>query len=372
MKKIPLIKPQIDAGKLSKAIGKISQSGILTGGEFLATFEKKLADYLGVKYVLAASSGTAALHLALASCGIKAGDEVLVSDFSFPASANTIVQVGAKPVFVDILLDTYCLDTEDLKQKITSKAKAIMVVHAFGYPAEMSKIKKIAQKEQLIIIEDAACALGSRHKNKFCGTWGDVGCFSFHPRKNITTGEGGACVTNNWKMRAKIALLRNHGGRKKDEVIGMEFIENGFNYRLSELQAALGVEQMAHLAKLTLAKRKTGRKLFQALKTIPQISLPQEPTDGLFNWQSLVVLVQTKTLRDDLVRYLRKRRIESTLGAYAMHALKSFERFGYKPGDLKNSYRAYETTLALPCYGALQENEINYLVKEIKTFFKKS
>src|SRR3990167_6702689 len=234
MPKIPLVKPEFDYKKLTKDFEKIAKSGILTRGPYLAEFEKLLANYLKVKNVLATSSCTTALHLGLVAAGIKTGDEVLCSDFSFPATGNVIVQVGAKPVFVDIDLDTLCMDVGDLKKKITKSAsrrtKAIMVVHAFGYPANMSEIMKIARKYRLLVIEDAACALGSKHRRKMLGTWGDIGCFSFHPRKNITTGEGGAIVTNNPKLAKKIEILRNHGGIKTEK--GWQFVEVGFNYRL--------------------------------------------------------------------------------------------------------------------------------------------
>ena len=278
MKKIPLVKPQFNHQKLAQDFKRISQTGQLTRGEFLTRFENQLKDYLKVKYVFATSSCTSALHLALLAAEIGPSDEVLVSDFSFPATGNVVVQAGARPVFVDIDLETLCLNTDDLTKKIKmrgKKSKAIMVVQAFGYPANMSEIIKIARKNRLAVIEDAACALGSKHKNKFLGTWGDLGCFSFHPRKNITTGEGGAVVTNNSRLAQKIEILRNHGGIKRN--FQWDFVVNGFNYRLCELQAALGAQQMSHLDKLTLGRQKIARKYLRALRNIPGLILPYEP-----------------------------------------------------------------------------------------------
>ncbi len=369
MKKIPLVKPEFDAKKLSKALDEIAKSGILTKGKFLAEFENKLKNYLGVKYVFATSSCTAALHLGLLAMGIKAGDEVLVSDFSFPASGNVIVQIGAKPIFIDIDLDTLCLNLDDLTSKITKKTKAIMIVHAFGYPAQMSEIMKIAQKHRLLVIEDAACALGSKHKNRFCGAWGDVGCFSFHPRKNITTGEGGAVVTDNPKIASQIEILRNHGGRKSEQ--GWQFVEIGYNYRLSELSAALGVEQMARLDKINQKRKKVARTYLKKLQGLSNIKLPHEPKDGDFNFQSFVVILPKKINRDDLAKFMLKNNIETVLGTYAMHAEPSYRQFGYKAGDCPKSLYAYKHTLTLPLFSKLTNNQIDYIARTLKTYIEK-
>lgn len=364
MKKIPLIKPEFDTKKLALAFEKIAKSGILTKGEFLNDFELKLANYLKVKYVFATTSCTTALHLGLVALDIKSGDEVLVSDFSFPASGNVIVQVGAKPVFVDIDLETFDIDLEDLKKKITSKTKAIMVVHAFGYPADMSGIMKIAKKHHLAVIEDAACAIGSRHKEKYCGAWGDVGCFSFHPRKVITTGEGGAIVTNNPKIAERIAIYRNHGGIKTKK--GMEFIESGFNYRLSELSAALGVEQLTKLETINKERRRIAKKYLDKLKNTPGLILPHLPPDGESNFQSFVVILPQKINREKMIEKLAKKNIETTLGTYAMHAQPAFRKYGYKAGQLANSNLAYQKSLTLPLPLKMTDQEIDYVVKNLK------
>ena len=370
MKKIPLVKPQFDWEELARDFRKIAQSGQLTRGQFLEKFEKQLKDYLKVRYVFATSSCTTALHLALLAAEIGPSDEVLTSDFSFPATGNVVVQTGAKPVFVDIDLDTLCMNINDLAKKITPKSKAIMVVHPFGFPAKMSEIIKIARKNKLIVIEDAACALGSSHKNKLLGTWGDLGCFSFHPRKNITTGEGGAIVTNNSQFAKSIEALRNHGGIKK--FYQWEFVKTGFNYRPSELQAALGTQQMPHLTQLTLGRRKIARKYLRALKDIPGLILPNEPKDGFFNWQSLVILLPKNINRDQVIEKLRKKGIEAVLGTYAMHAEPSFKRLGYQVGDCPNSYDAYKHSLTLPLFAQMTDQELNYIVTNLKAILAKN
>jgi len=370
MKKIPLIKPEINASKLCQAVRKIAKTGMLTKGEYIQTFQDSLARYLRVKHIFAVSSCTAALHLALLAANVKEGDEVLVSDFSFPASANVIVHTGAKPVFVDIDLETFCLNIDDLKAKINmhaKKVKAIMIVHAFGYPANMSEIMKIARKNKLVVIEDAACAIGSKHKSKYCGTWGDLGCFSFHPRKLLTTGEGGAVVTNNPKLAERIEILRNHGGIYTKK--GWEFVEAGFNYRLSELQAALGVEQLKTLGQTIKHRQKLARKYIQKLKKVKDIVCPTEPRDGNFNFQSFVILLPENIDRDDLVDFLKKQNIETTLGTYAMHLQKAFQE--YKPSSCKNSRYAYKHSLTLPLYEKMNQAQMNYVVKNLKDYLEK-
>ena len=362
--KIPLIKPQINQKKLIKDVKEIANSGILTKGKFVLKFEEALAKYLKVKYAYTTTSATTALHLALLVGGIKSGDEVLVSDFSFPASGNVVVQVGAKPVFVDIDLKTFDLDLKDLEEKITAKTKAIMVVHAFGYPANMTGICKIAKKHHLFVIEDAACAIGSKHKDKYCGAWGDTGCFSFHPRKVITTGEGGAIVTNNPQVAKKIEILRNHGGVKG--VYGIEFIENGFNYRMTEIQAAIGAEQMKSLDKINRDRQKIAKKYQKLLKNIENLIIPVEPKDGDFNFQSFVVLLSQKVNRNKVIQKMAQKGIETTLGTYAMHSEPAFAKFGYKKADLVKSYYAYQHTLTLPLFESLTDHQLKLIVLALK------
>ncbi len=366
MKKYPLIKPKIDVELLIKHLKKIAQSGILTKGEFVHTFEADLGKFLKSKYCYTTTSATTALHLSLVAAGVKAGDEVLVSDYSFPASGNVICQVGAKPVFVDIDLQTFNINLEDLKAKITPKTKAIEVVHAFGYPANMSEIMKIAKKYHLFVIEDAACAIGSKHQGKYCGTWGDLGCFSFHPRKVITTGEGGAVATNNSELAKKIEIYRNHGGIKTKK--GWEFIEAGFNYRMSELQAALGIDQLKNLNRMISIRQKIAQKYIRALKNQREIGLPRLPLDGDFNFQTFVILLPKRINRDTLVERLSRKGIETTIGTYAQHAQKAFSRFGYKPGQLKNSFYAYKSALSLPLSDDMGDKDIKYVTGFLKKF----
>lgn len=369
MKRIPIIKPQINREKLFSYLNEVLDSGILTSGKYVAEFEKQLADFLQVKYAYAVTSGTTALHLALVVNDIKPGDEVLVADFSFPATANVVVQTGAKPVFVDIDLKTLCIDVKDLAQKVTPKSKAIMVVHAFGYPANMSEIVKIAAKNHLIVIEDAACALGSYHKDKACGTWGEVGCFSFHPRKVITTGEGGAIVTSSDELARKIVLYRNHGLNKTAEG-KPEFTVAGFNYRMSELQAALGVEQMESFKEIEKIRQNLADNYLELLKDVKGLTLIEKPLDGVSNYQSFVVLLDQNINREKVMTKLKEKGIETTIGTYAQHTQPSYAKFGYHPGDLKNSDFAYQKSLSLPLYASLKDLQQRYIVKELREALK--
>lgn len=365
MQRIPIIKPQIDREKYQAYLNQVLDSGILTRGQFVEKFEKQLTDFLGVKHAYAVTSGTTALHLSLVATGIKPNDEVLVADFSFPATANVVVQIGAKPVFVDIDLKTLCMDPEDLKHKITPKSKAIMVVHVFGYPANMTEIQKIAKVNNLILIEDAACALGSYHQDRACGTWSDVGCFSFHPRKVITTGEGGAVVTDNNETAKKIALYRNHGMQKNSQGIA-EFVKAGFNYRMSELQAALGVEQMENFQAIEKKRQVLTNRYLDKLKGTAGLRLIEKPTDGINNYQSFVVLLDQGIDRAQVMKKLAERNIETTIGTYALHAQPAYAEYGYKTGDLPNSLAAFERSLSLPLFASLSEEEQDYIIKSLK------
>ena len=207
---IRLAKPNISSNAIDE-IADVFKSGFLVQGKKVAEFEKNLANYFNVKNAICVSSGTAALHLSLIALNIKQGDEVIVPAFTFPATANVVELVGAKPVFVDINLNDFCIDISEIESKITEKTKAIIPVHEFGQVAKIHEIIEIAKKYNLKVVEDAACAFGAEYNYKKIGTFGDTGCFSFHPRKAITTGEGGVILTNNEYIVERLFALRNHG-----------------------------------------------------------------------------------------------------------------------------------------------------------------
>lgn len=346
-------------------IRKVLESGYLTQGPKVQEFENGLKAITGSKYAFAMSSATTALHLSLVALGIGHRDEVLVSDFTYPASGNVIVQRGAIPVCVDVLPHTYAMDPADLARKITPASKAIMVVHPFGLSADMDPILDLARKHGLAVIEDAACALGSQYHGRPCGTMGDLGCYSFHPRKSVTTGEGGIIVTDRADLVESIQCLRSHGGVRRD--FYLEFLEAGYNYRLSDVLAALGVAQLKRLEWLITGKRERAVQLSSLLQGIPGITLPVEP-EGLFHtYQSYVVVLDDGIDRDGVIARLRTAGVETTLGTYAMHAQPAFtKRYALAPGDLPVSYRLFRQTLTLPLYPQMTQGDLELVASSLR------
>ncbi|MCK5305545.1 MAG: DegT/DnrJ/EryC1/StrS family aminotransferase [Candidatus Omnitrophica bacterium] len=346
---------------LKKAIN----SGWLTKGPYVEEFENMAKDYIGVKYAIAVNSGTAALHLALISLNISDGDEVIVPDFTFVATANAVEYTRAKPVFADIDLKTFNIDTEDIKRKITNRTKAIMPVHGLGQSADMDEIRKIARERNLFIIEDAACAMGAKYKGEFCGTMGDLGCFSFHPRKIITTAEGGMIITNNEKHAKAIERLRDHGSIKKDGRV--YFYNCGYNYRLSELHSILGIAQMKKLKSIIARRQEAAKKLNTLLSGIDFLRIPETRKDCEHIFQSYVVLLDSGSDRDKFMTYLKSKNIETVGGNHALHSQPFYKnKYGYKPGEVPNSFEAGERSAALPLYPQMTDEEINFLAQTVR------
>lgn len=361
---VRLALPYTDKDEVDE-IRSVLASGYLTQGPKVAEFEEIVRAKVRTKYAFATSSCTTALHLSLVVLKIGPGDEVLVPDFTFPATANVVVQQGATPVLVDINLDTFALDVEDAARKVTPRTKAIMPMHPFGLSADMDPILDLAKKHDLRVIEDAATALGATYKGRFCGSMGDLGCFSFHPRKVITTGEGGMIVTNDNRLAERITLLRNHGGIRRGGRYVFE--EAGFNYRMSDIQGAIGVAQMRKLDALITRKRNLAAKLSEKLSGVEGVRVPREPEWGSHIYQSYVVLLGEEINRDFVISAMRKQGIETTLGTYALHAQPFFMRtYGYSQGDLPNSYQAYSQTLTLPLYSLMDEVELDHIAMALK------
>ncbi|WP_417432237.1 DegT/DnrJ/EryC1/StrS family aminotransferase [Kiloniella sp.] len=353
---IPLTKPDIHFDEVAEDIRAILDSGWLTNGRYVRLFEEIFAEYVGVDYAISTTSATTALHLALEASGVGSDDEVLVSDFTFPASGNSIVQAGAKPVLVDCEPGKFTFSVDDAVKKITTKTKAIMPVDPFGQPANMKAICCLAEEYGLVVIEDAACAVGAEGDGKRSGAWPGVGCFSFHPRKVITTGEGGMITTDDAGIAERARRLRSHGGNPG--VTGMTFVKNGYNYRMSEIQAALGLAQMKKLDFMLEKRRHISAAYSKQLSEIGGVSFPLDSEGRMGTFQSYVVLLDDDVDRDELVVRLRGEGIETTLGTYAMHAQAAFSRFGYIVGDLPNSLRAQNQSLSLPIYTEMTDEDI--------------
>ena len=365
--KIPLLRPYFDSEELEE-IQKVLYSGWVSQGPKVKEFEVKIAEYLDVKYAIAVTNCTAALHLALLSFGIKKGDEVLVADYTFPATGHAVLYCGAKPIFVDIDLKTYNINPELVEEKINTKTKAIIPVHTFGQPAEMDAIKKIAEEYNLKIIEDAACALGAKYKNKFAGTIGDIGCFSFHARKGITTGEGGMVITDNKNLAEKIRNLSVFGmtsawdREKNTEFTIPEFTERGYNYKLSDISAAVGVAQLRKLDGIIERKRELAKYWDEKLREIEFIELPYVSENVTHIYQSYIALVDERINRNKLIVELMKKGIQTQIGTYASHIQPVYNSNQKCP----NSLEIFNSSLALPMYYMLGEEDIDTAAAHLK------
>ena len=360
---LPLIRPDVTFDEVADDLRVILDSGILTSGSYVAALESALAEVLGVAHVVSTTSATTALHLSLAAAGVQAGDEVLVSDFTFPASGNVIVQLGAVPVLIDSQRDSFTLDVEVAAAKVTSRTRVIMPVDPFGEPADLGAVAALAEAHGLAVVEDAACALGSSRDGVACGARAGATCFSFHPRKVVTTGEGGAVTTDDPIMAERLRTLRNHGGVRAE--VGLTFVDNGFNYRMGEIPAALGLAQLRRLASIIDDRRRTAERYNTLLAPVAEVELRLPGPTEQWSYQSYVVMLEDAVDRDGVVAALRGAGIETTLGTYAMHAHPAFSRFGYTPGDLPHSWKAQRQSLTLPLVPRMASADVDRVVDEL-------
>lgn len=361
--RIPLTRPLLDPADVLDDIAAVLASGTLTRGPWVARFEQEVAARSGVAHAVATTSATTALHLALVAAGIGPGDEVLVSDFTFPATGNVIAQCGAVPVLIDCLPGSFHIDLSAAAAAVTDRTRALLVVDPFGQPTDLAAASRLAQAHGLFLLEDAACAIGAERDGRPAGGWPGAGCFSFHPRKVITTGEGGMVTTDDGELASRLRLLLSHGGAPGD--IGLDFVVHGFNYRLSEIQAVLGVAQMARLDENVEGRGAAGRHYAKLLAGVEGVSLPLGDVPEAGTFQSFVVLLDDGVDRAAVVAALRERGVESTLGTYAMHAQPAFARYGYRPGDLPNSLRAQRQSLTLPLWPGMDRSIVEQVVEAL-------
>ena len=365
--KVPLLRPYFDSEELEE-VQKVLDSGWVSQGPKVKEFEDKIAEYLSVKYTVAVTNCTSALHLSLLSIGVKKGDEVLVADYTFPATGHSVLYCGARPVFVDIDLKTYNINPESIEEKITERMKAIIPVHTFGQPAEMDEIMKIAKNHNLKVIEDAACAFGAKYKNKYAGTIGDVGCLSFHARKGITTGEGGMVVTNNKNLAEKIRNLSVFGmttawdRERSDRFIIPKFTEVGYNYKMSDITAAVGVAQLRKLDRIIERKRELAKYWDEKLQEIEFIEPPYVSENVKHIYQSYVALVDNRINRNKLIETLMKEGIQTQIGTYASHIQPVYNSKDKCP----NSLEIFNMSIALPMYYMLEEKDIDVAASHLK------
>jgi dTDP-4-amino-4,6-dideoxygalactose transaminase len=371
---IRLTIPSIENEDL-KAVQEVLASGQLVQGARVASFETQVAERAGTDLAVAVSNCTAALHLALLGLDVRAGDLVIVTAYSWVATGNVIELCGAQPVFVDIRPDTFNMDPSVLESVLkrlmgnpetARRVKAILPVHAFGLMANMSEIMKLADRYGIPVVEDGACALGASLDQRPAGSWGKLGCFSFHPRKAVTTGEGGMIVGNDGELIRRLKALRNHGQDPQSQ--SPDFILPGLNYRMTEFQAALGSTQMKKLDHIVSSRKRLAQSYGELLRET-SLTLPVVPPGHSPVFQSYVVLlpVEDHGFRDDVIARLRERGVETAIGTWNMPMTSFFRaRYGFKKGDFPVADRVFARSLTLPLYAHMTRSDQEKVTDELK------
>jgi dTDP-4-amino-4,6-dideoxygalactose transaminase len=352
-------------------------SGWLTAGPKVREFEEIFAKRHGVKHAMAVTSATTALHLALVALNIQAGDEVIVPAFTWISTANVVIYCGAKVVFVDVDRTTFNIDVNDLKKKITSKTKAIIPVHLFGLCADMDAVKKVAGN--IPLVEDGACAAGAGYKGNAAGSLGTIGCFSFHPRKSVTTGEGGMITTNDDKLAELISSLRNHGASISEEqrhhgakpYILPDFNILGYNYRMTDLQAAVGIVQLKKLDLFIDEREKWAKFYNEALKDIAWLRTPVVGSDYKHGWQSYVIYIDESKApisRNDMMEKLQQMGVSTRPGTHAPHMLNYYaEKYNIKPDDFPGAKDCNNYSMSIPLFNKMTKEDYDYVVYCLKS-----
>ena len=352
---IPISKPALDDTEV-EAIKSVLDSGMLAQGKLVERFEESFAGYIGTKFAIATNSGTSALHTALASLGVKEGDEIITTTFSFIATASCILMQNAKPVFVDINQKTYNIEPHRIEQKITERTKAIIPVHLYGQPCDMGKIMEIAENHNVFVIEDAAQAHGAEYNGKKAGGFGDVGIFSFYPSKNMTTGEGGMITTNNEEIAEKARMIRNHGQTERymHEIIG-------YNYRMTNIAAAIGIAQLKKLDGLNERRIRNAEYYNNKLEAV-EMPFVAEGVKHVFHQYTIRV-----KNRERFLKHLEKN--EVGYGIYypiPIHKQPLFKE--YNKIKLEIAEKASEEVVSIPVHPALSDEERKYIVEVINLY----
>jgi dTDP-4-amino-4,6-dideoxygalactose transaminase len=357
---IPIADPCITEDDVA-AVADAVRNKRLSQGEYVKRFEEAFSSYLGTRHALAVMNGTAALHLALLSIGVGSGDEVILPSFTYVASSNCVLYVGARPIFVDIDPNTFNIDPSKVEKAISPKTKAIVVVHYAGQSANMDAISEIAQEHRLSIVEDAAEAHGAKCLNRMVGSIGSVGCFSFTPNKNMTTGEGGMVVTNDSIIAERIRLLRHQGQDYRYHHVAI-----GYNYRMTDIQAALGLSQLGQLDLMIRRKQEVARRYEELLSGIEAVQIPYVAEGISHTYVFYTVKFLTMELRNRVMRYLGEEGVETRIAFPPVHLQPIYRSiFKYKKGDLPVTEDCAERALSLPIYPHITEDDQRFVVESL-------
>jgi dTDP-4-amino-4,6-dideoxygalactose transaminase len=382
---IPITKPFFGPEEL-RAVQEPLETGWVVQGPFVKRFEDKFSEFTGAAHSIAASSCTTALHIAVAALGLKPGDEVIVPAFTWVATANVVEYMGAKPVFCDVDLATFNMSTSHLDDLVTDRTVGMIPVHLFGLCADMSPILDAARRHKLWVVEDAACALGGWYGGAHAGTMGDMGCFSFHPRKSITTGEGGMITTGKANLDELCRSLRDHGASKSDhqrhsEAGGFllsDYDVLGYNYRMTDIQGALGCAQMDRAAWILERRRLIAERYDEMLAEFKWLQTPHVPHGSIHGYQSYVCLFQPEQpapgnvdrlheLRNHLMDRMESDGVATRQGTHAAHLQGYYHhKYGIAPGDFPNAWVADRLSISLPLYAQMTEAEQDEVVAALK------
>tara|TARA_Y100001958_G_C21230867_1_gene556599 strand:+ start:764 stop:1933 length:1170 start_codon:yes stop_codon:yes gene_type:complete len=368
-----------------KIIEQPLKSGWVVQGNFVKEFEDQFSEFTGAKHSIAVTSCTTALHLSLVALGFKEGDEAIVPAFTWISTANVVEHLGGKVIFCDIDLKTFNIDVNQIESKITPKTKAILPVHLFGLPSEMDKINEIAEKNNLIVVEDAACGFGSLYKNVHVGNFGNTGCFSFHPRKAITTGEGGMITTNDDSLALKLRSMRDHGAELSDfqrhhgskPYLLSEYPYAGYNYRLTDIQASIATTQMKRAVSIVEERKNIALKYNESLTNLKFFQLPYYDDILNHSYQSYPCIYENNNLSIDNVKTINEKRndfmdrlqnsgVSTRPATHAVHMLEYYsKKYEIRPHDFPNSYMANDCSISFPLFNGLKKAEQDYVVQKI-------
>lgn len=381
---VPIARTALTEEEIQSVLGPL-RSGWLVQGPKVREFEEKWSAFVGAKHSIAVTSCTTALHLSLAGLGFGPGDEAIVPAFTWIATANVIEHLGGRVVFCDIDPDTFNLDVNQLAQKITPRTRAILPVHLFGLAADMDPVNRLAKQHGLMVVEDAACGFGSRYHGRHVGTLGDTGCFSFHPRKAITTGEGGMITTDSDLLAEKLRRLRDHGAAISDlqrhlgarPYLLADHPDAGYNQRMTDLQAALGAAQMTRAGDIVAERQRLAQNYDRAFAALPWLKTPARISGFEHGYQSYPCMFQPEPVtvasiprinkaRNDWMDRLQQAGISTRPATHAVHMLTYYrDKYSLQPADFPNAYAANDCSISLPLFHGMTEAEQDFVIRNV-------